>query len=65
MDSFLQIIKYVPALIAALLLGNWFMAEARKAKAARKPWYAAYLTAPGILILLALTLPILVKLFLG
>ena len=63
MDSFLQIIKYVPALIAAILLGNWYMAEVRKAKAARKPWYAPYLTAPGILIVIALTLPILIKLF--
>ena len=63
MDSFLLIIKYVPALIAALLLGNWFLAEVKKAKAARKPWYAPYLTAPGILIVLAFALPIVLKLF--
>jgi hypothetical protein len=64
-ESFLHILKFVPALVAALLLGNWFMAEVKKAKIARKPWYAPYFSPPGILILVALTLPILIKIFLG
>lgn len=61
MESILQILKYVPALIAALLLGNWFLAEARKAKIKGKPWYAPYLTAPGILIILALFVPVIIN----
>lgn len=65
MSSFLEIIKYVPVLIAAFLLGNWFMAETKKAKIQKKPWYAPYLSAPGILILLALILPILLKIIYG
>jgi hypothetical protein len=63
--SFLEIIKYVPVLVAALLLGNWFMTEVKKAKIQQKPWYAPYLSIPGILILLAISLPIFIKIFLN
>jgi hypothetical protein len=63
--SYLEILKYVPVLIAALLLGNWFMKEPRKAKIQQKPWYAPYLSVPGILILLAISLPIFIRLFLN
>ncbi|MFO8084686.1 MAG: hypothetical protein R6U27_10255 [Desulfobacterales bacterium] len=65
MSSFLEIIKYIPVLIAALVLGNWFMAEVKKAKIQKKPWYAPYLSIPGILILLALSLPIAIKIIYG
>ncbi len=65
MSSFLEIIKYVPVLIAAFLLGTWFMSETKKAKIQRKPWYAPYISTPGILILLALILPILIKIIYG
>ncbi len=61
MASFLEIIKYVPVLVAALLLGNWFMTEVKKAKIQQKPWYAPYLSIPGILILLAVSLPIFIR----
>jgi hypothetical protein len=63
--SFLEIIKYVPVLIAALLLGNWFLTEVKKAKIQQKPWYAPYLSIPGILILLAISLPIFIRFFLN
>jgi hypothetical protein len=62
--SFLEIIKYLPVLIAALLLGNWFMTEVKKAKIQQKPWYAPYISIPGILILLAISLPVFIKIFL-
>ncbi len=65
MASFLEIIKYLPVLIAALLLGNWFMTEVKKAKIQQKPWYAPYISIPGILILLAISLPIFIKIFLS
>jgi hypothetical protein len=63
--SFLEIIKYLPVLIAALLLGNWFLTEVKKAKIQQKPWYAPYLSIPGILILLAISLPIFIRFFLN
>jgi hypothetical protein len=56
-------LKLIPVMIAALLLGNWFLAELRKARIQNKPWWSAYLSIPGILILLALSIPIFIKLF--
>jgi hypothetical protein len=41
------------------MLGNWFLTEVRTARTRRKPWYTAYLTPPGILILMiAVALPL-------
>ena len=48
-----QIIKLIAILAAAALLGNWFLSELRSARRKGKPWYAVYLTPPGILIILA------------
>lgn len=59
----MEIIKFIPILIAALFLGNWFLTEAKKAKAARKPWYAPYLTIPGILIIIAFMIPVYLRFF--
>jgi hypothetical protein len=59
----MTILKAIPILIAAFMLGNWFLKEVKKAKAARKPWYTPYLTAPGILILIVLMLPVFLNLF--
>jgi hypothetical protein len=49
----------IAVLVAAILIGNWFLGEVKKARLARKPWYQPYLSPPGILIMLALLLPIL------
>ena len=55
----LQLIEMAAVLMAAILLGNWFLAEVKSAKAQRKPWYAPYLSLPGIVILLiAIALPL-------
>ena len=59
----MPLVKYVPVLIASLMLGNWFMVEAKKVKAKQKPWYAAYATVPGILVVLAFIAAIVVKVF--
>ncbi len=60
MESFLAAIKAVSALMAAMILGNWFLAEVKRAKAEGAPWYQPYLTAPGVMILvLVFCLPIL------
>ena len=59
MANIVQILKIIPILIAAILLGNWFLAELKRANATDKPWYSAYLSIPGLLILLAiLVIPI-------
>jgi len=59
----MTILKAIPILIAAFMLGNWFLSEVKKAKAARKPWYSPYLTVPGILVLATLMIPIFLRFF--
>jgi hypothetical protein len=57
----MSILKAIPILVAAFLLGNWFLAEVKKAKMARKPWYAPYLSIPGILVIIALLIPVFLR----
>ena len=52
------LLKLVAVLAAAIYVGNWFLAEVRKARLAGQPWYRPYLSIPGILVILALLLPI-------
>jgi hypothetical protein len=60
------IIKVVAVLIAALIVGNSFLAELKKARAQGLPWYKPYLTLPGILILIIiLVVPIVLKIMQG
>jgi hypothetical protein len=59
----MTILKAIPILLAAFLLGNWFLSEVKKAKAVRKPWYAPYLTVPGILILIVLMIPLVLQFY--
>ncbi|GAB6905617.1 conserved hypothetical protein [Desulfosarcina cetonica] len=59
----MSILKAIPVLIAAALLGNWFLAEVRKAKTGGKPWYAPYLTVPGILIVIVILIPLFLHYF--
>jgi hypothetical protein len=59
----MTILKAIPILIAAFMLGNWFLSEVKKAKAARKPWYTPYMTVPGILVIVTLMIPILLRFF--
>lgn len=54
-------IKAIALLIAAAVLGNWFLSEVKKAKQEKAVWYKPYISIPGILIVLAaIGLPILV-----
>jgi len=56
------IIKAAAVLIAALILGNSFLGELKKARALGLPWYKPYLSPAGIVILIAiLVVPILLK----
>jgi hypothetical protein len=59
MSSLIDALKLAAVVAAAALLGNWFLSELRKARRQNQPWYSAYLSPPGLLILAALTLPLL------
>ena len=58
MEIFLSVIKVVAILIATAIIGNWFLAEVRRAKQNGTPIFKVYLSVPGLLILLILSLPL-------
>ena len=59
MQTALDLIKLAAVLAAAMMLGNWFLAEVKAARAQQKPWYTPYLSLPGItIILIAIGLPL-------
>ena len=60
MSNLMNLLKMVAVLVAAILVGNWFLAAVKEARLKDKPWYQPYLSAPGILILLALLVPIII-----
>jgi hypothetical protein len=53
----IEIAKVLSVLAGAAILGQWFLTEFKKARLRRLPWYAPYLTPPGLLILAAMILP--------
>lgn len=61
MSAVVSLLKMIAILVAASFLGNWFLIELKKARAFRKPWYAPYLSWPGLLILIALLIPVVIK----
>ncbi len=55
-------LQYLSVLIAAIILGNWYLSEYKKARITGLPWYRAYFSLPGILIILfILILPVIVR----
>jgi hypothetical protein len=50
--------KAIAVLVAAMIIGNWFLVEVKKAKFSNLPWYKPYVSIPGLVILAALSLPI-------
>jgi len=56
--NLITLIKYVAVLVAAMIIGNWFLAEVKKAKLNHRPWYKPYVSIPGLIILAAISLPI-------
>ena len=65
MENVIHFLRLAAVMIAAAFLGNWFIKEVRMAKASGKPLTTAYFSLPGILILLAILTPILIRLFRG
>ncbi len=58
MALFVQLLKLISVLVGAIILGNWFLAELRRARLKKLPWYTPYLSPPGLLIVAACILPI-------
>jgi len=52
------IVRIIAPLLAAIFVGNWFMSEVKKARFKGAPWYQAYLSIPGLLIILAILIPV-------
>lgn len=59
MNAIVEALRLLSVLLAAAILGHWFLAEVRAARRRGRPWYAAYLSTPGLLVLAALALPLL------
>jgi hypothetical protein len=62
MAWFIPLLKAVAVLAAAGFVGNWFLTELRRARAQKKPWYTPYLSIPGLMIIVAILLPVILKL---
>lgn len=60
--TLVDVIKFIALLSAALILGNWFLSEVKKSRSMGAPWYRPYLSPPGIIILIALLLPVIIGL---
>jgi len=59
LENLITLVKIIAVFIAAIILGNWFTAEAKKSKLKGEPAYKPYFSPPGIIILIAiLGLPI-------
>ncbi|CAB5105625.1 hypothetical protein D3OALGA1CA_1707 [Olavius algarvensis associated proteobacterium Delta 3] len=54
-----KLVKIIAPLIAAVIIGKWFLTEVKKAKIHGEPWYRPYFTPPGLIILMALMAPVL------
>lgn len=63
MEMLKNLLALCAPLVAAVVLGNLFLAEVKKARIARSPWFAPYITLPGLMVLAALGSPILIWLF--
>jgi hypothetical protein len=58
MTSLTEAVKLICVVLGAAYLGNWFLSEVKKSRRLNLPWYSAYLSPPGLLILAALLLPV-------
>ena len=61
--NWINLVRLAVVLIAAILVGNWFLAEVRKSNIKKEPWYKPYVSLPGLIILAALSLPLIFLIF--
>ncbi|MFH0998262.1 MAG: hypothetical protein V1844_22580 [Pseudomonadota bacterium] len=60
MSAVISLLKMAAVLLAASFLGNWFLSELKKARVLQKPWYTPYLTLPGLLMIIAIFIPVVI-----
>jgi len=58
MATIITIARIIAPLVAAIFLGNWFLSEVKKARFKGAPWYQPYISIPGLLIILAILVPV-------
>lgn len=63
MQTVIQVARLAAVALAAALLGRWFLQEVRAVRAKGRPIVEAYLSVPGILILVVVLSPILIRIF--
>jgi hypothetical protein len=51
--GFVDILRILAILAAAIFIGSWYQSEVKKARAAKAPWYKPYVSPPGIMIIVA------------
>ena len=52
----IKVLQMISILVAAGILGNWYLSEYRRIRATDLPWYRAYLTLPGIILIIVIFL---------
>ncbi|MBW2604000.1 MAG: hypothetical protein JRE28_06735 [Deltaproteobacteria bacterium] len=57
-ETLTTIVRIIAPLVAAIFVGNWFLSEVKKARFKGAPWYQPYVSIPGLLIFLAILLPV-------
>ncbi len=66
MPMFLNVIKFISIIIASIIIGRWFLKELKFAQKEQKPWYAPYISIPGIIIIIiAILIPVFMKYFIN
>ena len=56
MANLVLLVKMIACLAGGIALGNWFLNRVRQGKRRGEPWYKAYMSAPGLVVILALIL---------
>lgn len=54
MENLVLLMKMMACLIGGIAVGNWFFSKARQGQRQQAPWYQAYFSVPGLIIILAL-----------
>lgn len=63
MNILVDILKIIAILAAAIIVGKWYQSSVKKVRAQGKPWYAPYLSLPGLVVIaMVILLPIIIYL---
>lgn len=54
MANLVLLLKMIACLLCGMAVGGWFLSKARAGHARGEPWYKAYASIPGLIILTAL-----------